>query len=352
MQLVFSIAIAVLAFPAAYLACGLTMRTGVVDRPDGKRKQQAAPVPRLGGIGVAGAIIIVFGVFAAAHALAPGAMGGGDWLPGPAALVIVALGASVLLCAIGTWDDVLGMSPQVKLVLVALVCLAAPLMGVSAGALDTPFGNVTAPLIMMAGSALWLIVFTNAANFMDGSNGLSLGSLAVMFTGLGAAHMTVSDTSFAPGLIAIVAALAGFLVHNMRGSLYAGDCGAFGIGGLFATLGLVSNLPVWTIATLALPFLIDVLLTLVMRAKHGDAWFEAHTDHAYQALRKAGWSHWEVAVTWWGVSAACAIGGTVAVSGGGALPFAVFWLFVLVLSGLWVTVQRKARDKVPRGSGS
>ena len=348
MQLVISSLIALLAFPIAYITCALTKHAGVVDAPDGKRKQQAAPIPRLGGVGIAVAIGLVTGGLALAHSILPELMIGGDWFPGPVALVVIALAASLLLFGIGVWDDVFGMSAQVKLVLVTMVCLAAPLLGVSAGALETPFGDVTAPAVMIAGSALWLIVFTNAANFMDGSNGLSLGSMAIMLAGLGAAHMTAADVQFPIGLMAIIAALMGFLVHNMRGTLYAGDCGAFGVGGLFATLALVSNLPVWTIATLALPFLIDVLMTLVLRGRNGNAWFEAHTDHAYQVLRHTGSSHWDVALIWWGLSVTCAIGAVIAVSGGGALPFIVFWVMAVSLSFCWIVVQRQARNQLTR----
>jgi len=344
MPILLSLAGAAIAFPLAYAACELTKRSGVMDAPDSHRKQQAAPVPRLGGMGIVFAIAIVFGLAAIGYEQVPG-MAESDWLPGDFSFILVALAIASMLCLIGAWDDIFGMTAKVKLALVGLVCIVAPLVGNTVPALDTPFGSVTLPAITFAGSALWLVVFTNAANFMDGSNGLSMGSLGIMFAGLGSAQAVVFAEPFPPGLAVIIAAIAGFLVHNMKGTLYAGDGGAFGLGGLFATLALISDLPVWTVATLALPFLADVLLTLIMRARHGDAWFDAHTDHAYQALRKTGWSHWEVAVAWWALSAACAVAAVIAASGGGALPFAVFWLFAGVLALLWLFVQRKTRDQ-------
>ena len=70
----------------------------------------------------------------------------------------------------------------------------------------------------------------------------------------------------------LLGAIIGFLIHNLRGKLYAGDAGSLGLGALFASLGLISGLQVWTVATLALPFLIDVLMTLIWRAKHGRPW--------------------------------------------------------------------------------
>ena len=347
MEILLPVLAAAIAFPLSWYACGLTRHAGVVDAPDGKRKRQAAPVPRLGGLGIIAAIAIVFALAWTAHALIP-AFQGHDWLPGPARQVIAALAISGLLAAIGAWDDIHALAPRTKLGLVVIACIAAAMLGIGAASLQTPFGSIDLPIVLLAGSALWLLVFSNAANFMDGSNGLSLGSLAVMFAGLGAGIAMQAGAAYPPGLIAIIAAIAGFLVHNMAGTLYAGDAGAFGIGGLFATLALISGLPVWTVATLALPFLVDVLLTLIMRAKHRQAWFEAHTDHAYQALLQAGWRHWDVAVLWWMLSGACAIAATVGAAAGGALPFVLFWLFAIILSGLWLSVQRKLGNHVAR----
>ena len=92
----------------------------------------------------------------------------------------------------------------------------------------------------------------------------------------------------------------------------------------------------------------DVLLTLALRTRRGEPLFKAHLDHAYQALIKAGWPHEEVAVSWWALSATCAVAASIGAAAGGALPFVLFWLLALVLSGLWLVVQRKAAHQVAR----
>ncbi|MEQ9315828.1 MAG: hypothetical protein RLN72_08235 [Henriciella sp.] len=348
MMILVGAGLAAISFIAAFLLCAAMKRTGVVDAPDGERKLQAQPVPRLGGVGLMAAIALIFGLAAALHEAAPTLLGG-DFLPGSVPAVWYALGASFLFAAIGAADDVLQLSAVVKLLLVLVLCVGAPMLGVAATSLDSPFGALAVPAILVVGSALWLLVFVNAANFMDGSNGLSLGSMAIMLAGLGLCLMMSMRGGFPLGLVCIITAIGGFLAHNLRGTLYAGDAGAFGVGGLFATLGLVSGLPVWTIATLALPFLVDVLLTLVSRTKRGEALFSAHTDHAYQALIKRGWSHMEVANLWWVMSAACAIGAAVGAAGGGALPFLTFWTLGLCLILGWCLIHGEAREHVARG---
>ena len=344
-ELILLLAISVLAALVSYWTCRLTCRWGVLDLPDGERKFQSAPVPRLGGVGVLAGIFAVVVVAGALHAVQP-LLIGSDFLPGGVRTVAVALAASLLFAAIGAADDITDLNATLKLGLLLAVCVGAPLLGVAAPAIDSPFGDLTTPIILVAGSALWLLVFTNATNFMDGSNGLAMGTLAIMFAGLGASLKLGESAHFPPGLIAPVGAIAGFLILNMRGKLYAGDVGAFGVSGLFAGLALISGLPVWTIATLALPVLVDTLLTLAMRARRGESLFTAHRDHAYQALIKSGWSAPEVALVWWGLAAACATGASIAAAGGGALPFALFVCLTVVLSGGWIVVQRACRHMV------
>ena len=338
-ELILYPAICLLAGLISYYVCQLSRKWRVLDMPDGQRKFQTAPVPRLGGAGIlAGffAVILLAGIL---HAVNPVWLGN-DFLPGGVGAVAVALAASLGFAAIGAADDVSDLNAVLKLVLLLAVCIGAPLLGVAVPALDSPFGDLTTPALMIAGSALWLLVFTNAANFMDGSNGLAIGVLAFMFAGLGASLLLGEAGRFPPGLIAIIAASAGFLIINMRGQIYAGDIGAFGVSALFATLAIISGLSVWTIATLALPILIDTLMTLVLRAKRGESLFTAHRDHAYQALIKTGWSAWEVAILWWGLASACAAGASIGAAGGGALPFALFICLAIPLTVGWVTVQR------------
>ncbi|WP_084417908.1 glycosyltransferase family 4 protein [Henriciella litoralis] len=341
--LIVLILVFVAAFGLSWLTCAITMRIGVVDAPDGERKLQAAPVPRLGGIGIMAALAIVIVVVAIVHTIRPDWLTG-DFLPGAVPAVFVALGAAACFTLIGAGDDVFDMPAKLKLALLLVVCIASPLLGVAAPVLTTPFGDVTALPLLLAGSALWLLVFTNAANFMDGSNGLSMGCLAIMFAGLAASLALTGHGTPPPGLIAVIGAIGGFLVHNLAGKLYAGDAGAFGVSGLFATLALISGLPVWTVATLALPFLVDIILTLIDRTRRKQSLFNAHRDHAYQALLKSSWAHLDVAVMWWGLSAACAVAAAIGAVGGGALPFLLFWLMTAALLPGWFLARREAQN--------
>jgi UDP-N-acetylmuramyl pentapeptide phosphotransferase/UDP-N-acetylglucosamine-1-phosphate transferase len=341
------IANAVLVIIACFLSllfCIGVKKSGVVDHPDGERKQQAAPVARLGGVPIALAFAITASIALPVLSL----IGGADLLSalelGYAAGLTVAIQSKTLLLfiagafLIGLWDDLRTAPTALKLLVLSAICAVAATYGLTPEMLTSPFGDLTLPLALIIGSALWLLVFTNAANFMDGSNGLAIGCLSIMITGLAIAAAGVAGPKI--WLFPLLGAVAGFMIHNLRGTLYAGDAGALGLGAVFAGAGLVSGLEVWTVATLALPFLVDVLMTLIWRAKHGKSWLKPHLDHAYQRLRVTGWSHIEVAVLYWGLSIVGAVAAYIAAKAGGYAPFAMFWGLLIAGIILW-TVQRR-----------
>jgi UDP-GlcNAc:undecaprenyl-phosphate GlcNAc-1-phosphate transferase len=87
-----------------------------------------------------------------------------------------------------------------------------------------------------------------------------------------------------------------------------------------------------------MPFLSDVLLTLIWRTKHGKKLTEAHRDHVYQIAIKAGLKHWQVSAihAFWALNAA--IIGIIAAIVGGQVPLLAFLvvLGVAVWVHLWV----------------
>ena len=338
-----------ISFAAGLLACALVKRLGVVDAPDGGRKTQVQPVPRLGGVailfGTLIGMVLSFIILMVGYGVDPvstlssliqGAFETHTSLG-------IAFGFVAISFLIGLWDDIWTANTKLKLVILTVAALGSAAFGLSVTAFQTPFGDLAVPILLVIGSAAWLIVMVNAVNFMDGSNGLAIGSLAIMLAALAAISATSGTWTAALWWFPLFGAIGAFLLHNMRGQIYAGDAGALGLGALFAALGLASGLNVWTIATIALPFLVDVLLTLIWRAKHGRNWLEAHLDHAYQRLIASGWSHLEAAVFYWGLSATAGGMAYIAALAGGAAPFAVFWGLWIALSLIWVRHRRTAQ---------
>ena len=307
--------------------CGGIFLLRIEDAPDGGRKTQAAPVPNSGGV----AILLTLGL-----AVWLGSRAGllsEDWtINGTQNVLALAMAAGV----IGLVDDKWGMNAWLKLVLTGI-------LAVTFAVLDPGLRLASLPLpLVMAGVALWLLITMNGVNFMDGSNGLSMGSAAIMLLGAAAILRRVPPVDGFPGpapdlaFLCVTAALAilGFLAWNLPGKLYAGDAGAFGIGALFGGAGIIVGVfaTIWTAAILFMPFLVDVILTVFWRAKHGQSIMSAHRDHAYQLFLRAGWKHLPVAVLWWAFSAFCAVA---AASTPNGLAMYVFFALLLIGCALW-----------------
>ena len=325
-----------LAFFVSLTVCAVVARYGAKDVPDGGRKDHARPVSTLGGLGVAaghlGALAWV------------GSMGGdglcladGSGLPGNAWDWPILIGFGVGFLVTGLIDDLRPLKARTKLLLLGGLSAGACLAGwYDLGANAGPLVSRSYAPWLLAGGTLWVFVVSNATNFMDGSNGLALGCAAIMLAALFALSAPSS---------ALVAAIAGFLVLNLAGRLFAGDTGALYVGFWVAALSLLGAArgaySIWIPPLIALPFLTDVILTVIWRARRGGNVMQAHREHAYQLFRRAGWGHLPVALLWWAMTAVC---GVVAVLAANAFDWrgqmATFLVVLAVSIALWVWQRR------------
>lgn len=282
---------------AAYATTHLMTRVAarsdfLLDEPN-RRSSHVKAVPRSGGAAVVSGwlagVILVAG-FAGWSGLAMQAL----------ALAPLVLGAFFF----GLADDRLNLRPPTKLffqiVIAALFVAAfgplksAPLPFIGEIALAAPAGALV--------TALWIVGFMNAFNFMDGVNGIAAacGALALAAVAAAAAFAGAPLWAVSAGLGAV--ALLAFLPMNFpQARLFLGDNGsqaagfliaASAVGAASAGNGAVSAL---FIPTLMLPFLFDVAFTLAHRARRGCNVLAAHREHLYQLLLRLGLSH--VAVT-------------------------------------------------------
>lgn len=349
-------------FLASLLVCWLMILHGPKDGPDGARKTQIAPVPSAGGVG------IMAGLAAAVGALALAGVPVVDVLTTRPIAGVVAF--TVCAALIGWVDDVYGMKAMTKLLALLGAAAAATLVGPQPAQLWIG-GEIAIPALLGAVAAMaFIFVMANAVNFMDGANGIAMGTCLVILAMMG--MILAPNAIFSSGqggqamlmalMFAGAAAIAGFLVWNLRGQLYAGDCGSLSIGGLVGAgvMLFAMNGPVLMALTLCLPILIDVFLTLVWRAKQGRPLMRAHRDHAYQLLLRAGWGHGQVARLWWGMAALCAgavTAGPFAAAAGAygpappPLDVVVFFAMLTAGSALWVR-QRMTLGRQLEAAGS
>ena len=296
------------AFLTSLIVCRAMIWIGPVDAPNEERKQHRAPTPTSGGIGIGagyGAAMLILSLYSVEwrHQISP---------QGVSMLWVSALFAYPLLL-IGFVDDARALSVQFKFaVYSALAIAAAWLIGVVD---ELRVGDlvVTLPFVVaLFGTALWVFTLLNVVNFMDGANGMAMGSVTVGLCALSV--IALDGNSVGGGAIALcgAGALAGFLVWNFpSGRLFAGDSGALFAGAL-AAFGCIiviarTGMSPLVAPILFFPLLADALLTLIDRVRRGRSLMVGHTEHIYQIAILSGWSHARIGITYWVAMAVCGV---------------------------------------------
>ena len=306
----------------------LAPRWGLVDAPNAARKVHTMPTPLGGGVAVWAAVTLpLLGGALLALAVRGGVVPESVL---PAALrqhvagavaklptLLAVLGAGTVLAAVGLWDDRRGLPWGVRLI----VQFGCALAVVACGVRLTLFLHGTAGAVVgAAATVLWLVVLTNALNFLDNMNGLSSG-VAAIAAGLLAAIMLGSLPRphwFVGGVaLALCGACLGFLAHNWSGKIFLGDAGSTFLGFTLAAccvLGTFYEVPVEgagrgiygvgnhvilaPLCVLAVP-LYDFTTVVVIRLLAGASPFRPDRNHFSHRLTDLGLSRKGAVRTVW-----------------------------------------------------
>lgn len=316
---------------AALMTCGLTYsikalaeKLGIFDEP-GTRKIHTKAVPRLGGV----AIVLAFLIVTISYSLASPRLhfGTAQFLIFDQKLIGVLLGAVILL-VMGIIDDVRGIKPLFKLFwhLVAGVVVVA--FGLTISYIRLPAGfhieltNLVLPINLFGLSfnfvvwsnlltVFWIVLMINTLNFLDGLDGLA-GGVAVI-AGISIFFLSLSLGQGAGALLALIFAgsVLGFLPWNFNpAKIFMGDSGSMFLGYLLAVLAVISGGKVATaFLVLGLPVL-DVVWVALRRILSGKSPFQADKFHLHHRLIDIGLTQRQAVLILYFISA---VFGTVAV---------------------------------------
>lgn len=211
---------------------------------------------------------------------------------------------------LGLYDDVTKIKARVKFVVLFVLSVA----GVSVVGVPyvIPLGieYLNIPYwVSFGGAVLWVFVVMNVVNFMDGVNGMLCGVMTMAFFGLGGICLWAGANTAAVLAWSIAAGLLAMAIYNWRRSalIINGDVGSLVCGLVFALLclslvqtgqvratrlGPVGGQDLLYVGPLLLlPYLVDVLLTLLRQSARRVNVFYSHRSHLYQRLVASGWSH-------------------------------------------------------------
>lgn len=293
----------------------VALKRGIMDEPDLHRKKHPEPIAYLGGLAIffGWLIGVGSGYFVEPHYQTPNSI---QHFP-----VSIIIGA-ILITLVGVIDDVHGLSPRVKLggQFLAAACLAGDKVGTNlAKGIFVPIvkqfgasGDVIPGWFLYTAGAGIVIIFVvggcNAANLLDGLDGLVSGVTAIV-----AAGFTVIAVALAMGLysgsayspsefdpvrlvtcFALLGAVLGFLPYNFHpANIFLGDAGSMLIGFLCVSTILLfaekgeANLVMAALVVFAVPIL-DTTLAIVRRKMRGQKLFSADAQHLHHQLIASG----------------------------------------------------------------
>lgn len=275
----------------------IAKRLNITDRPNA-RKHQKEPTPVMGGL------VVYFGMLVGltlAICLLPES---GVVLP-----VVVCCG---ILLLIGFVDDILDISPFLRLFIEVLTMLA--LIYSTGLCVDSLHGLwsiwefswwIGVPLTVFAGVGI-----INAFNMADGVNGLSSGLCFSCCALLGVIFYKSADPINAALAAAFAGALIPFFIHNVfcsKSRMFIGDSGTMMMGLLVSWLvircmnteglstmkeqeGITMNMAAMLLAVVSVP-VVDALRVMTQRLIHRQSPFRPDRIHLHHAFLQVGASH-------------------------------------------------------------
>jgi UDP-GlcNAc:undecaprenyl-phosphate GlcNAc-1-phosphate transferase len=312
---------------------------GWVSGPELARHLHSSPLPRLGGVAIFLAFFfnVAFAVlvsvfkpdlgFAISHQVFYAIL-----LPG------------CLVFALGVLDDIYSVGPYVKFSVQALAGAMVFAGGLRILNLPVLFGHhhfsnfIGFPLTI-----LWILAITNAFNLIDGLDGLAAGSALFSTTVVFVVALLTHSSAVSLLTLVLAGAILGFLKFNFNpATIFLGDCGSLFIGFMLSTLALYGAQKSPTIIAVAIPVvsfglpILETVLSMLRRFISGRPVFTADREHIHHKLLQLGFSHRQVVITLYAVSALFAL-----------LSLFLLWptgstlglVLAVIGTGIWIGVQ-------------
>jgi UDP-GlcNAc:undecaprenyl-phosphate GlcNAc-1-phosphate transferase len=242
----------------------------IVDRPDGKLKNQTDPVAYLGGIAVYLAVLLTL---ALTFDLSREILG--------------ILLSGTIIVILGIIDDFKVLPPKIKFIGQAIAAFVLIKSGIY---IKLVFFPLWINIIL---SFLWLMVITNAFNIIDVMDGLATGigcliSIILFVVAIINQHVLIAILT-----IALAGALLGFLRYNFEpAKIYLGDTGSLFIGLLLGALSMIGSYTQNNMVACFSPVIIlgipifDTVFVIYIRWRRGIPIIYGSPDHFALRLRK------------------------------------------------------------------
>lgn len=287
----------------------LVLKGGPIDIPR-ERGAHLAPTPTSGGLAIMAASALVIGLVIWLY----GPVIPGSWRDG-----LILFGFACLMGISGAVDDVIDLPAKWRLGFQVVLCL---IFAWCYRVTEIDFGpglefDVWWPIGLL-GSAAWLILTINTINFMDGANGLAVGTQTIALLVMAGLILLMAPLNLYGAYVGsvllvcvcVAGAHIGFAPFNLppgqpqSAKAFQGDAGSMFSGALIGGSILVVKAygigSVWFGGFLLAPLLVDVVLTLIVRTRKKQDILKPHKEHLYQIwLQRRDGSHLKLAIIVW-----------------------------------------------------
>ena len=275
---------------------------GAIDLPN-ERRINTHPVPRMGGIAIFIGFIMSVLVF----------------VDMDTQIIGLLLGA-VIIAVMGVMDDILNLTPWLKLLGQILAAVVVIRCGIVFDAISNPgFLNTDATIqigwLSYPMTVFWIVLCTNAVNLIDGLDGLAVGvsaisSLMMMIASLLISMTTGISVGYTPLLLAcLLGSCIGFMPYNLNpAKIFMGDVGSQFLGFVLSCVSVMGMFKMHAIFTFLVPAIAlalplgDTAFAFIRRIAHGQSPFHADKGHFHHRLLAMGLTQKQAVTVIYGIS--------------------------------------------------
>ncbi len=323
----------------------LAVKVGAVDVPKDDRRMHDHPIPRMGGL----AIAVAFGVCVALYGSIDEQLRG------------MLLGAAIIL-AVGMVDDRNALPALPKLFAQIAAGTIVAMHGCTVRYLTNPFSPEPFDLGLLAGpvTVFWIVLMTNAVNFIDGLDGLAVGVSAISTGFMLIIAWLLEEFEVAVILAALLGACLGFLPFNFNpAKIFMGDTGSTFLGFVLAVLSVRGLFKLYTTISFMIPFLIlgvpffDITFAVVRRLWRRQNPMTADRGHLHHRLIDMGLGQKRSVVIVYMLTGVLGVAAVLLTNAGGARAFILLAAVLVVALLSFVTIigpsHRPRKDEEKHG---
>ncbi len=223
---------------------------------------------------------------------------------------------SLIIFAVGFWDDLKEVSWKKQLFFQTLSVVLIFICGVKIYSISNPLGdvilldNALKILIVILLASIWSIILINSMNWLDGMDGLSMGVYLVGVLAIFLLSLKPEVNQPPVGILAMAlsGSILGFLTFNFPpAKIIVGSSGIFFVGFIVAGLSIFAGTKIATTLLILFIPLIDFFWVILKRLLDRKSIFAADQEHLHYKLMKIGWSYWQINIFFYSVTILVAI---------------------------------------------